>query len=267
MLAAERQRFVEDYLRIRRAEGRGSDDPAYYWELPYRDLTGRLAAQWEMRGRTYRYFEQRVLTRMEREASRPLEVLDLGAGTGWMCYRLALRGHRPVALDLLNDDRDGLGAARHFFTKLQSEFPRMQAEFDQLPFPGTRFDAVIYNASLHYSSDYLRTLVEARRVLRAGGRIVVLDSPVYKLRKHGEMMRREKHAQFLAQFGTESDHVGSIEYLDESMLDELARELNVTWRIHRPWYGMAWHLRPWRARLKGARPPSRFWILEGKLNP
>src|SRR6185369_7929252 len=133
----------------------------------------------------------------------PLEVLDLGAGTGWMCYRLALRGHRPVALDLLNDDRDGLGAARHFFTKLQSEFPRMQAEFDQLPFPGTRFDAVIYNASLHYSSDYLRTLVEARRVLRAGGRIVVLDSPVYKLRKHGEMMRREKHAQFLAQVGTE----------------------------------------------------------------
>jgi hypothetical protein len=37
----------------------------------------------------------------------------------------------------------------------------MQAEFDQLPFPGARFDAVIYNASLHYSADYLRTLGES----------------------------------------------------------------------------------------------------------
>ena len=267
MLAAERRRFVDDYLRIRRLEGRGSDDPAYYWELPYRDLTGRLTAQWEMRGRTYRHFERNVLSRMEREASRPLDLLDLGAGTGWTCYRLALRGHHPVAVDLLNDDRDGLGAARHFFTKLPREFPRMQAEFDQLPFPGARFDAVIYNASLHYSSDYLQTLGEARRVLRSGGRIVVLESPVYKLREHGEMMRREKHAQFLAQFGTESDHVGSVEYLDESMLEAISRELNVTWRIHRPWYGFAWHSRPWKARLKGARPPSRFWILEGKLNP
>jgi predicted RNA methylase len=59
---------------------------------------------------------------MEREASRPLDLLDLGAGTGWMSYRLALRGHHPVAVDLLNDDRDGLGAARHFFAKLPREF-------------------------------------------------------------------------------------------------------------------------------------------------
>ena len=42
MLAAERQRFLEDYSRIRQAEGRGSDDPAYYLALPYRDLSGRL---------------------------------------------------------------------------------------------------------------------------------------------------------------------------------------------------------------------------------
>jgi hypothetical protein len=88
MLAAERQRFLDDYLRIRRAEGRGSDDPAYYLALPYRDLSGKLSAQWVMRGRTYRYFEKRVL------GNTPLDILDLGAGCGWMSYRLSLRGHR-----------------------------------------------------------------------------------------------------------------------------------------------------------------------------
>jgi len=235
MLAAERQRFVEDYLRIRRAEGRGSDDPAYYLALPYRDLSGRLAEQWKMRGRTYRYFEQRILRSMER--GRPLDLLDLGAGCGWMSYRLALRGHRPVAVDVLTDGRDGLGAARHFLEN--AVFSRFNAEFDQLPFRDASFDAAMFNATLHYSSDYLKTLREVRRCLRPGGRVVILDSPVYRKREHGEMMRRERHQQFLEQYGTESDHVRSIEYLDIPMLDTLARDIGIEWRIHRPWYGFA----------------------------
>ncbi|HWZ34118.1 MAG TPA: class I SAM-dependent methyltransferase [Bryobacteraceae bacterium] len=254
MLAAERQRFLDDYLRIRRAEGRGSDDPAYYLALPYRDVSRKLSAQWAMRARTYRYFEKRLL------GGTPLDILDLGAGCGWMSYRLALRGHRPVAVDILTDGRDGLGAARHY-----PPFPRFESEFDRLPFADASFDVAVFNASLHYSSDYSKTLAEARRCVRAGGRIVILDSPVYRAREHGEMMRRERHEQFLAQYGTESDHVRSIEFLDLATIDTLARELRIDWRIHKPWYGVAWHSRPLKAWWKGTRPPSRFWILEGVL--
>ncbi len=164
MLAAERQRFVEDYLRIRRAEGRGSDDPAYYLALPYRDLSGRLAEQWKMRGRTYRYFERRILPSMER--GRPLDLLDLGAGCGWMSYRLALRGHRPVAVDILTDGRDGLGAARHYLE--HAAFSRFNAEFDQLPFRDASFDAAMFNASLHYSSDYFKNVARGPALPAAG---------------------------------------------------------------------------------------------------
>jgi ubiquinone/menaquinone biosynthesis C-methylase UbiE len=259
MLAADRQRFVEDYLRIRRAEGRGSDDPEYYFALPFRDLSGTLNAQWAMRGRTYRYFERKILLSME--CGRPLDVLDVGAGCGWLSYRLAMRGHRPVAVDLLSDGRDGLGAARHYVTR--AAFARFNADFDQLPFANTKFDAVIFNASVHYSSNYFRTLAEARRCLRSGGRIVILDSPIYKLREHGEMMRRERRREFAAKYGTESDHIGSIEYLDEDTIDKLSREVGIAWRIHKPWYGFAWHSRPVKAWCRGKRPPSRFWILEG----
>jgi SAM-dependent methyltransferase len=259
MLAAERRRFLDDYLRIRRAEGRGSDDASYYLALPYRDITGRLAAQWEMRGRSYRYFERHVLPCIERD--RPLDVLDLGAGCGWMSYRLSLRGHRPAAVDILADDHDGLGAARHY----NRPFLRFEAEFDQLPFASASFDAAIFNASLHYSSDYSKTLRETRRCLRPGGSIFILDSPVYREREHGERMRRERHEQFLAQYGTESDHVRSVEYLDLATIESLAREIGIEWCVHKPWYGFEWHLRPVKAWWKGARPPSRFWILEGTL--
>ena len=253
MVAAERERFLADYLRIRQAEGRGSDDPAYYLTLPHEPI----------RARTYRYLERKILPRMERESRGGLDLLDLGAGTGWMSYRLAQRGHRPVAVDILTDRRDGLAAARHFFDRLDRSFPRIDAEFDQLPLPDASFDAALYNASLHYSSNYSGTLAEARRCLRPGGRILIIDSPVYRLREHGEMMRRERHAQFLKQYGTTSDHISSIEYLDFATIASLAREIGIEWRIHKPWYGLAWHLRPWKSRLRNARPPSRFWVLEG----
>jgi ubiquinone/menaquinone biosynthesis C-methylase UbiE len=260
-MLASRQRFAEDYLRIRRAEGRGSDDPEYYFALPFRDLSGALKEQWAMRGRTYRYFERKILPRMERGSS--LDILDLGAGCGWMSYRLALRGHRAVAVDLLADGRDGLGAARHYLTR--ARFARFNADFDQLPFADAQFDAVIFNASVHYSADYRKTLGEVVRCLRPGGRVVILDSPVYKSREHGETMRRERRRDFLAKYGTESDHIGSIEYLDQATLDRLSREVGIQWRIHKPWYGFAWHSRPVKAWLKSARPPSRFWILEGVI--
>jgi ubiquinone/menaquinone biosynthesis C-methylase UbiE len=253
MLAAERQRFLDDYLRIRRAEGRGSDDPAYYLALPFRDLSGKFEEQWAMRARTYRGFEKCL-------PPGALDILDLGAGCGWLSYRLKLLGHFPVAVDILDDDHDGLRAARHY-----PYFHRVEAEFDRLPFPDRSFDAAVFNASLHYSPDYVKTLTETKRCVRPSGRIFVLDSPIYKRREHGEMMRRERRQQFLAQYGTESDHVKSIEYLDEDTLSKLSRQVGIEWLSYLPWYGWAWHLRPLKAWWSRSRPPSRFRILEGEV--
>ncbi|HTM47833.1 MAG TPA: class I SAM-dependent methyltransferase [Bryobacteraceae bacterium] len=243
-------RFLRDYGTIRKAEGRGSSDRAYYLALPFQDLSGRNSGQWRIRAATYRYFESKLLP------ERCCDVLDIGAGNGWMSNRLSLRGHRPVAVDIFTDPLDGLGAAREF-----GSFPCVEAEFDRLPFAGGQFDLAVFNSSLHYSTDYHGTLAEARRCLRPGGRIVVLDSPLYKRREHGEKMRGERHRQFQAQYGFPSDSVPSLEYLYESQLDGLSRDLGLRWRILQPWYGWKWHLRPLKARLQGKRPPSRFCVL------
>jgi len=253
MIAAARRQFLDDYARIRSAEGRGSDESAYYRALPFADLTGRNSDQWRIRARTFRYFVRHVLPRHQ------CRVLDLGAGNCWMSYRLSELRHQPVAADIFSDGRDGLRSARHY----AESFPLVEADFDRLPFTNASFDLVLFNASFHYSSDYARTLAEARRCLRPGGRVVILDSPIYERREQGEMMRAERQIFFEQTHGFRSEALESIEFLDESMLDELARELQLAWRIHRPWYGFAWMLRPWKARLRRQRMPSRFWILEG----
>jgi ubiquinone/menaquinone biosynthesis C-methylase UbiE len=151
-----RRRFLQDYSKIRHAEGRGSLDPEYFRALPYRDLTGRNSAQWAIRAKSYSRFEKQVLPAIEKDAGRPLDILDLGAGNGWMSYRLSLRNHHPVALDIFSDQSDGLRAISCY----PQPIPSVEAEFDRLPFPDASFDLAIYNSSIHYSTDYRRTLTE-----------------------------------------------------------------------------------------------------------
>jgi SAM-dependent methyltransferase len=261
MEGTARQRFLEEYRQIRYAEGRGSDDPEYYRALPFVDLSGRNTAMWEMRGKTFRYFETHILMPLERRVHRPLDILDLGAGNCWLSYRLALRRHSVCAVDIFLDSRDGLSASRHYDVR----FPAIGAEFDYLPFQASSVDLAIFNSSLHYSTGYHATLAEALRCLRPDGRLVVLDSPIYSRRAHGEQMVAERHADFERRYGFRSDAVPSIEFLDEPRMRELADSLHLRWTRHRPWYGWRWHTRPMKAMIHRKRPPSRFWIFVGHV--
>ncbi len=261
MEPAARHVFLQQYAAIRRAECRGSADPEWYRALPYRDLRGVDSAQWSVRAASYRYFERNLLPALERETGRPLRILDLGAGNGWMSYRLSLRGHRSVALDIFADSLDGLGAVANY----SQPIPAVLAEFDCLPFAPCSFDLAIYNSSLHYSADYSRTLAEVQRCLAPSGRLFVIDAPGYRRPEPGRRMREERQAHFERTYGFRSEAARSIEYLDDESLGRIAAELGIEWKRSRPWHGLKWALRPLKARIKGARPPSQFFILEGRF--
>ncbi|HWM93314.1 MAG TPA: methyltransferase domain-containing protein [Thermoanaerobaculia bacterium] len=249
--------FLRDYTRIRHAEGRGSEDPEHYRRLPECDPDHPIAWQWGMRRQTWETFRRRVLPRL----GSGLKIVDLGAGVGWLSHRLAGLGHHPCAVDVSVDDKDGLEAARHY----APEWPRLQAELDHLPLADGQADVAVFNASLHYSTDYATTLREALRVLRPGGSLVILESPIYRKEESGRRMVAERHADFERRFGTRSDALPSIEYLTWDRLDRLGRELGLRWQRFPTWYGWRWALRPWIARLKRKREPSRFVILVGSL--
>ncbi|HEX4773735.1 MAG TPA: class I SAM-dependent methyltransferase [Bryobacteraceae bacterium] len=254
-----RKKFLEDYRHIRHAEGRGSEQSGYYRALP-ESLPGDCNAQmWAMRAKTYSYFRNNILSSFEQTEKRRLSILDLGAGNCWLSNQLALRGHSVTAVDIFTDDRDGLGAARHY----ASSFKVIESDFDRLPVPDQSYDLAVFNASFHYSTDYLDTLTEVRRCLRPGGLFVILDSPMYRKKSHGLRMVEEKHATFKEKYGFRSDALPSIGFLDLPTVHSLASALAIEWHIFKPWYGWSWHWRPVKAFLANKRPPSRFWILTG----
>lgn len=181
-----------------------------------------------------------------------------------MSFRLAMAGYCPVAIDLLINHHDGLGAAEHYRSELPELFPRVQAELERLPFQDEQFDFAVFNASFHYSENYAATLREALRCVRSGGAAIISDTSWYSREESGKRMVSERRATFLRRYGTASDSISSLEYLTDDRLRALEEELSIRWTIHSPRYGWKWAMRPLAARLRQQREPSRFYIYEAR---
>lgn len=101
---------------------------------------------------------------MEWLALQPGErVLDLGCGDGQLTAKLAAQGAVITGVDA---SPDMAAAAR------ARGIDAVEARAEQLPFPGTTFDAVFSNAVLHWVRDHDAMMSEVHRVLKPGGRFV-----------------------------------------------------------------------------------------------
>ncbi len=257
------QEFMREYETVRMAEGRGSSQPQYYQKLPFEDITGKFKKDWRIRSISFTRLIVSVLQPIEDKLKSPLSILDLGAGNGWLANRLAARGHHLAAVDLLTNDWDGLGALKHYPTHIWA----FQATFDKLPFASRQADMVIYNASLHYSPDIRRTLLEAFRVLKEEGYLVIFDSPFYTQPESGLAMVQERQAEYRKRFGFPSDAIPSENFLTFERLTSIGHELGISWNFIAPFYGLGWMLKPVWAKLRGWRQPARFVIAVSKRLP
>lgn len=263
-LAVAARRFRSDYAAQRLAEGR-AHTAGELATLPYLS-SGPLARQWRVRARSFDALVRAVLrpARALRQDAA-LSILDLGAGCGWLSYRARLAGYTSVALDIRDDSVDGLGAAAFYLSDDPELFQRVVGSFDALPLASSQFDIAVFNASIHYALDLTAVLNEAVRVVRAGGQIVVLDSPFYTNETAGEAMISEKHRDAVAQFGARSQTLLAlpfVEFLTPQRLSTAAAELGLVWRRHRVWYPVWYEARAAIAWLRGRRSPSRFDLWE-----
>jgi ubiquinone/menaquinone biosynthesis C-methylase UbiE len=100
-------------------------------------------------------------------------VLDLACGTGELARRM-LEEEAQTQIAGVDLAPAMVGRAR---AKLDaySEVRIEQADAHDLPFADGSFDAVVCANTFHYFTHPRQVLREARRVLRPGGRLVVLD--------------------------------------------------------------------------------------------
>ena len=96
---------------------------------------------------------------------------DVGTGTGFMIQGLA-----PLAAKVHGFDQspEMLAVARKNLAAF-ANVELQEAPGDKLPVPDGSFDAVFANMYLHHAPDPPRAIAELARVLRPGGRLVIMD--------------------------------------------------------------------------------------------
>jgi ArsR family transcriptional regulator len=111
-------------------------------------------------------------------ADAPVEgLLDAGTGTGRMLELLAPHIARGVGIDA---SAEMLAIARDRLERMGAQHCQVRlGDLYRLPFPdadaGRGFDAALFHQVLHYLDDPQAAIIEAARVLRPGGRVIVVD--------------------------------------------------------------------------------------------
>ncbi len=104
-------------------------------------------------------------------------VLDIGCGTGSLLVTLG-RKEPDAVLTGLDPDPAALGRARRKAARAGVQVSLDRGFADELPYPDASLDRVLSSMMLHHldPADRARALAEAHRVLRPGGRFVLIDA-------------------------------------------------------------------------------------------
>ena len=108
----------------------------------------------------------------------PMVIADLGAGEGTLSQLLAQRAKKVIAVD--NSEKmvayGAQLAAEHDYSNLEFR----HGDIEDPPIEPGSVDMVLFSQALHHAQQPARAIASAFRILKRGGRLVILD-----LLKHG----------------------------------------------------------------------------------
>ena len=145
----------------------------------------QVAAHWDRRAAHFdEDFGHSIRTAAERAAwdrildlmlptADALEALDIGCGTGFLSLELASREHRVTGIDFAPSM---ITQAREKAAERQATIRFEEADAEQLPFAAASFDIAVSRHLLWTLPHPERAMDEWIRVLRPGGRLIVVDS-------------------------------------------------------------------------------------------
>ena len=117
----------------------------------------------------------------------PMVIADLGAGEGTLSQLLAQRAKKVIAVD---SSEKMVAYAADLAKKHQCDNIEFRVgDLEAPPIDAGSVDLVLFSQALHHARNPAKALAAAHRILKKGGRIVLLD-----LLKHGFEKARELYA-------------------------------------------------------------------------
>jgi ArsR family transcriptional regulator len=109
----------------------------------------------------------------------PLDVADLGCGEGYLTIEMARWARHVTAIDR---SKEVLARARAMARRRKvTNITWKRGDIERVPMDDASVDLVLLSQALHHAGQPEHAVAEARRLLRPGGRVLVLD-----LREHDE---------------------------------------------------------------------------------
>jgi ubiquinone/menaquinone biosynthesis C-methylase UbiE/DNA-binding transcriptional ArsR family regulator len=146
-------------------------------------MAGRLGKDY-VPGKSWRSLAEALLRLMP-----PVVMADLGAGDGSFSLLLARRAARVIAVDasqkMLDVGREL--AARHDVQNIEFR----AGDMEELPIDGATVDVAFFSQSLHHALHPTHAMEEAARILKPGGRLVILDLAKHRFEEAREMYADE----------------------------------------------------------------------------
>jgi len=119
----------------------------------------------------------------------PMVIADLGAGEGAFSLLLAQRAKKVIAVDssakmieVAREQALGNGVKNVDFRL---------GDMEEVPIKTATVDLVFFSQSLHHALHPNRALAEANRILRPGGRVVILDLVKHRFEEARELYADE----------------------------------------------------------------------------
>jgi ubiquinone/menaquinone biosynthesis C-methylase UbiE/DNA-binding transcriptional ArsR family regulator len=180
ILAQARQEIPEagaDQAAMRRVVKKRQDRMRAFFD----SMAGRLGKDY-VPGKSWKSLAEAFLYLLPR-----MTIADLGSGDGGSAVLLSQNAVKVIGVD---SSEKMLAVARDRVQRAGiSNVDFRLGEMEELPIDGAEVDLVFFSQSLHHAAHPERALREAARILRPGGRIVILD-----LAKHRFEEARELYA-------------------------------------------------------------------------
>jgi ArsR family transcriptional regulator len=169
-------------------------------------MAGRLGKDY-VPGKSWKSLAEALLRLMP-----PLTIADLGAGDGSFALLLSQRAARVIAVDssakMLDFGRDQ--AVRHGIDNVEFRLGDMEVP----PIDDATVDLVFFSQSLHHALHPERSVKQAARILRPGGRIAILDLGKHRFEEARELYADERLGFSEAELGSMLTEAG---FLDVSV--------------------------------------------------